>query len=410
MNPPSNTPTIYGAFEIMETIGSGGTATVHKARHRSTGTIVAIKVGHSCIDLEPGALERFKREFTSIRQLRHPNLVRALALGKDRISGTTCVAMEYVPGENLERRLKVKGSFLPEEAISIFLQLADGLRYLHANHILHRDIKPSNILLDDQNRAKLADFGLLKDLTDKFNLTPPGQAMGTLEFGAPEQFEDAKRVDCRCELSSLGASLYTALTGKFPFGNGGQLQTIRRKVMNQFVPLRLLLPLLDPAIDRLVNRCLEPSPLQRPSDCNEFIECLQACAIHPVTVSSDSGELDLARVIPRSGKERRASVRFAVDLTATLVPFHQRTGGRWGATILDVSSAGVRLESTRSVAVNSVLEVRLGKRVTTDLVLVRWIKPGVGQNHVMGCSFVQPLPVQELESICRVGAQKSAAG
>src|SRR3954465_5800366 len=114
--------------------------------------------------------------------------------------------------------------------------------------------------------------------------------MGTMEYGAPEQFEDAKRVDARCDLYSLAATLYTALTGKFPFGNGGHLQIMQRKLLNQFVPLRLLLPALDPTMDQLVNRCLDPRPQQRPRSFEEFIAVLRDCDPGTAAVPAPEGE------------------------------------------------------------------------------------------------------------------------
>jgi serine/threonine protein kinase len=406
----SDKPAYIGPYEVLETIGSGATATVYKGRQQQTGTVVAIKVSHGFTELDPEALERFKREFTAINQLRHPHLVRALSMGQDRKRGFTFVAMEYVPGQNLEQHVKAEGAFTPEVILPIFLQVAEGLRYLHANHFVHRDIKPSNILLDSQHNAKLADFGLLKDLTAELQLTPAGKSMGTMEFGAPEQFEDAKQVDRRCDLYSLAASLFYALTGHFPFGNGSQLQIMQRKVHNQFVPLRLLLPSLDPDIDRLVSRCLEPRPSMRLADCDEFIAVLKGCIARPASVAASAPENDPPTIKLGSGAERRASVRFAIDLTATLVTFHQKMRGRWDVTILDVSAAGIRLESPRSVAVNSVLEVKLGARMNSELVLVRWVRPGPGQTYVVGCSFVRSLPEQELEAICQAGAPETTAG
>jgi serine/threonine protein kinase len=407
MNPLSGTPKAIGPFEVLEMVGQGGCATVYKACYKPTGKLVAVKVGHGLMELEPAVLERFKREFTVIRRLRHPNLVRALGLGKE--NGTPFIVMEYVPGQNLERLLRSKGPCSLEETITIFLQVAEGLRYLHSKNLLHRDIKPSNILLDDQNHAKLTDFGLLKDLTDEAPLTLSRQGMGTMEYGAPEQFENAKHVDRRCDLYSLAATLYTALTGKFPFGNGGHLQIMERKLLNQFVPLRLLLPWLAPAIDRLVNCCLESNPNQRPSDCDEFVGVLRNTDTCPVS-STAVTEIDLPRMQPAIGAERRATLRFAIDLTATFVPFHQKMRGRWQGTILDVSREGIRLQTPRPVAVNSVLQVTLGKRLTSELALVRWVKPSEGESQIVGCSFVRPLPSQVFEEICQSGACTKAVG
>jgi serine/threonine protein kinase len=404
---PGRLPKSFGAFEVLAMIGRGGTAAVYKVRHKVTGELAALKVGPPYLQLEAGALDRFQQEFTAISPLSHPNVVRALSQGEQ--DGASYLVLELVPGQNLDEHLKQKGALTPADAVAIFLQVADGLRYLHANHIVHRDIKPSNIFLTPDHQAKLGDFGLLKNLKDSLSLTRSRQAMGTIDYGAPEQFEDAKRVDRRCDLYSLAATFYTALTGKFPFGNGNPLQIMARKSLNQFVPLRLLLPSLDGAIDRLVNRCLEAQPGQRPSGCDEFIAVLRHDrndAGRPAPVA-DSAAIDFPNSRPATGRERRTTVRFAVDLTATFVPYHQNMRGRWEATILDVSREGICLQTPRSVAVNSVLQVNLGKRATMELVLVRWVKPGKGETHIAGCSFVHVLANQDFEAICHTGSSKA---
>jgi serine/threonine protein kinase len=388
-------PKSFGPYKVIATIGRGGSATVFKVRHKSTGEVAALKVAPQHLQLEDGGVERFKQEFTAIHSLSHPNVVRALALGEH--DGAPYLVLEFVPGQNLEDCLKQKGPLPPAECMAIFLQVAHGLRYLHSNHILHRDIKPSNILLTPDNQAKLGDFGLVKNLNDAIPLTRSRQSMGTIDYGAPEQFEDAKRVDRRCDLYSLAATLYSALTGKFPFGNSHPYQ---------IVPLRLLLPALDPAIDRLVNNCLEASPDRRPNDCDAFIAVLQRCARGPVSVPASKAMSEYPKFKPAAGPERRTTVRFAVDLTASFVPFHQNMRGRWEATILDVSREGVCLQTPRDVAVNSVLQVNLGKRQTPELVLVRWVKPGKDAMQIAGCSFVRHLPNQDFEAIRSAGSGK----
>ncbi len=399
MNTIMEMPKSIGPFEVLKTLGQGGTAIVYQARHTPTGRIVALKVGPSIMILEPGAAQRFRRELTVIRPLAHPNIVRALAQGDDK--GVPYLVLEYVPGQTLDNHLKQNGPLNPAETVAIFIQVTEGLRYLHANHILHRDIKPSNIFLTPNQLAKLGDFGLLKNLKDDLALNRPRQAMGTVDYGAPEQFEDAKNVDRSCDLYSLGATLYTTLTGKSAFGNGGQMQILHRKILNQYVPLRLLLPLLDPAIDRLVNRCLDPCPNQRPSDGAEFLEVLRSCDTCPAATTQSASDNDFPKGNLARGAERRATLRFAVALTANFVPFHQRMRGQWQATILDVSTTGIRLQTNRAIAVNSVLQVTVGKRATSDLALVRWVSPGEGQTYQVGCSFVRPLASHDLETICR---------
>jgi serine/threonine protein kinase len=387
-------PRIFGPFELLAEIGRGGSATVYKVRHHASGQIAALKVSPQLLTLAPDIVKRFSREFTVIRPLRHPNLVRVVDWGKH--DGLPYLAMEFVPGQNLADWIKEKGSLSAQEAVPLFLQIADALRYLHAQGILHRDIKPSNIFVTPSNQAKLGDFGLLKSLTDDANLTAPRQSMGTLEYGAPEQFEDAKHVDRRCDFYAFAGTLYTALTGKFPFGNGGQMQTFQRKFLNQFVPLRMLVPGLDPAVDDLVSRCLNSDPAKRPSQCEEVHAVLRNYRAGRTFDTPCPAETEAFRL---KGRDRRAGVRYAVDLSATFVPFHQNVRGRWNATILDVSPQGMRLRTPRAVDVNSVLQLALGQIGRTELAQVRWVKPSNDDTQIVGCCFIQPLSNEEFKEL-----------
>jgi serine/threonine protein kinase len=306
------------------------------------------------------------------------------------------VVMEYMASQSLEEKIKLSGALTPQQAIHIFLQIAEAVRYLHSNQVLHRDIKPSNVLVNGQECAKLADFGLLKSLTDDIHLTRSRQGMGTMEFGAPEQFDNAKHVDRRCDLYSLVATFYTALTGKFPFGNGGQLQLLQRKFLKQWVPLRLFFPGTDPDIDQFVDRCLDPKPDMRPRDCDEFIAALREWERRLAAAKKNE-----VPALKSAAAERRAAVRVTVELKATFVPFHQHVRGRWEATILDLSSRGVRLRTSRPIASHSALLLTFPKRAMAELVVVRWVQPPKQQSEeqIVGCSFVRPLPRQEVEAL-----------
>ena len=152
-------PRMFGPFEVLARIGRGGTATIYKVRHRTSGKIAALKVSPRFLKLSPDAVQRFSREFSVIRPLRHPNLVRAIHFGE--YDGFPCLAMEFVPGQNLEDRLKEKGALSPQEAIPLFLQIADALRYLHARQILHRDIKPRNIFVTPTNGRRTSSLSAL---------------------------------------------------------------------------------------------------------------------------------------------------------------------------------------------------------------------------------------------------------
>src|SRR6202043_3229754 len=119
-----------------------------------------------------------------------------------------------VPGRSLDKQLKDLGPLPIAEAMGVFGQVAQALDFIHQNHLIHRDIKPGNILIDPEGQAKLADLGLIKDLDSQSLLTRSKTGLGTLEFAAPEQFDDAKNVDLRCDIYGLAATLYVALAGK----------------------------------------------------------------------------------------------------------------------------------------------------------------------------------------------------
>jgi serine/threonine protein kinase len=387
------TPKTIGPFELLERIGRGGAASVYKARHPD-GRIVAVKLVHRFMALDPTNLERFKREYSTIAELRHPNLVQTLDFGE--IDEIPYLVLEFVPGQNLDQRLKQRGPLPIHEALTVFGQVARGLCFLHEQQILHRDIKPANILLGDDGQAKLADFGLLKNLSSDTMITRSRQSMGTMEYGAPEQFENAKNVDFRCDLYSLAATMYTALTGQFPFGVGGYMKILQRKLLHQFVPLRHLVPGVPDALDELIAHALQPQRDLRPADVSEFIAGLHEAQGPQLPSTPKSG--------PRKGKaakekERRAHVRAAAALPAAFVPFHEMKRGTWNATILNVSSGGLLLQASQPYPINTVLEVLPSGRGAAYLAQVRWTQTAIDQTHILGCAFVRPLSEGDLEEI-----------
>ncbi|MFO0969537.1 MAG: serine/threonine-protein kinase [Gemmataceae bacterium] len=394
----------FGPFDVLSVLGRGGSATVYKVRHRVSGKLAALKAALDRARLEPELLRRSSAPYSAIRPLRHANLVRA---GARRSSQASFLLLEYVPGRNLSEHVQEHGP-LPPERRRRFSALAQGLHHLHANHLVHRDIKPRSIFLTPDHQAKLGDFGLLKQCRGGDPLTASRQSMGTIDYGAPEQFEDAKEVDQRCDIYSFAATLYAALTGgKFPFGVGGRMQILQRKFFNEFVPLRLLLPDLDPNLDELVCRSLRANPDERPDSCIEILNVLRNYKPGVPMMADEATPTPNPAPDAWPRRERRASVRFAVDLTATFVPFHQNLRGRLDAAILDVSRLGLRLETSRPVAVHSVLEVRLPRAARSELALVRWVKQGRNDTQLVGCSFVRPL-AEEAVAALQAGERDSA--
>src|SRR5262249_20076947 len=158
--------------------------------------------------------KRFEQEYHVASSLDHPNLVRALELGDH--DGAPFIVMELVDGPSLGDQIERDGKLQEAHAVRIISQVAEALEAGHKQRIIHRDVKPDNILLASDGLAKLTDLGLCKDIEGGDGLTRTSSGLGTPNFMAPEQFSDAKHADARCDIYSLGATLYMAVTGQLP--------------------------------------------------------------------------------------------------------------------------------------------------------------------------------------------------
>jgi eukaryotic-like serine/threonine-protein kinase len=269
---PRSTLPLMGDYELLSKVGEGGAGTVYKGRHRITGTIVAVKVMPVKLASNPLLLQRFEREFEAARHLNHPNLVRALDYG--RAGDQPFLVMEFVEGESLAARLGRAGRLSEDEAIRLLVQISQGLHAAHEQGLVHRDVKPDNILVTSDGQAKLTDLGLVKRLTGATDLTQTGRGLGTPHFMAPEQFRDAKSVDLRCDIYSLGATLYQMVTGEVPFQSNTPFDAWLKKVNGELAPPRSLVPDLSERIDWVIQRAMSASPHVRPSSCLELIQDL----------------------------------------------------------------------------------------------------------------------------------------
>jgi eukaryotic-like serine/threonine-protein kinase len=261
-----------GQYDLVDKVAEGGMGTVYKGRHRLTREIVAVKVVPPHIASNPVYFKRFEQEYNVARALDHPNIVRALDFGRD--SGVPYLVMEFVEGESLGQRIEREHQLTEAEAIRIVAQIAQGLDKAHAMGLIHRDVKPDNILLTSNGQAKLTDMGLVKEIEADLNLTRTGRGLGTPHFMAPEQFRNAKHADARCDIYSLAATVYMAVTGELPFQSAGPLDAWMKKVKNDIVPASQLAPDLSQRADWAIRRAMSPDPALRPETCREFVEDL----------------------------------------------------------------------------------------------------------------------------------------
>ncbi len=202
-------------YELGEQIGAGGMGTVYKATHIWLGRPVAVKFISKEALGDPEAIARFAHESRAIGRLDHANIVRATDAGC--VGGAHFLVTEFVDGCDLARLVKTAGPLRAADACEIVRQAALGLQHAHEQQLVHRDVKPSNLLLNRAGIVKLLDFGLARLASNQTTLTTTGQMIGTLDFLAPEQASDARRVDIRSDIYSLGCTLYYLLTGQPPF-------------------------------------------------------------------------------------------------------------------------------------------------------------------------------------------------
>jgi eukaryotic-like serine/threonine-protein kinase len=261
-----------GHYDLLQKIAEGGMGTIYRGRDRRDGRIVAVKIMPPHMAANPVLLKRFEQEFKAAKKLDHPNIVRALDF--DDTASSPYLVMEFVEGESLGQQLERKGAMAESDAIKVIAQVAQGLHRAHKIGLIHRDVKPDNVLVSTDGVAKLADLGLVKEAETDLNLTKTGRGLGTPHFMAPEQFRNAKNVDVRCDIYSLGATLYMMVTGELPFKSSGPLDAWMKKIQNDLRPPRDIVPALSERVNWAILRAMSADADQRPNSCREFIEDL----------------------------------------------------------------------------------------------------------------------------------------
>jgi serine/threonine protein kinase len=276
-----------GKYDLVAKIAEGGMGTVWKGRNRDTEAVVAIKIVPPNMAKNQVLLKRFEQEWKAANLLDHPNIVRALDFCGT--GSTPFLVMEYVDGESLGQRLEREGRLPEAEAVRIISLVCQGLHRAHKQGLIHRDIKPDNIMVTGDGQVKVTDLGLVKDVDAELNLTKTGRGLGTPHFMAPEQFRNAKNADIRCDIYSLGATLYQMVTGEVPFAKtSGPLDAWMKKANNEIAPPRQLVPELSERIDWAIRRAMSPNPELRPGSCREFVEDLTGQSARQVASAEET--------------------------------------------------------------------------------------------------------------------------
>jgi len=265
----------FGTYKNLQLIGRGGMGEVYRAQHTTLNRLVAIKLLSTNLADDQDVLKRFQREAETLARLQHPNIVRVFDYGEEQ--GTRYMAMEYIDGQDLSAYLKTHKRVALAAALPLLRDIASALDYAHAQGLVHRDIKPSNVMLESQNggsRAVLTDFGIARILGAHTRITRSG-IIGTLDYIAPEQIQEAKDIDGRVDVYALGIMVYQMLTGEVPFKqqNAGALLIAH---LTQPAPdPRDILPDLPREAAHAIRKALAKQPGERYATAGEFINAMQ---------------------------------------------------------------------------------------------------------------------------------------
>ncbi|MGO8905329.1 MAG: Stk1 family PASTA domain-containing Ser/Thr kinase [Solirubrobacteraceae bacterium] len=261
---------IDGRYRVLSRLGSGGMAEVYLAEDQLLGRQVAVKVLHHHFAEDQEFVERFRREASSAAALSHPNIVAIFDRGE--WNGTYYIAMEYVAGRSLKSIVREQGPLDPVTAIDIVVQILRAARFAHKRGVIHRDLKPHNVILDEEGRARVTDFGIARAGASDMTLT--GSIMGTAQYLSPEQAQGLA-VSASSDLYSIGVILYELLTGVVPFEGETAVAIAFKQVSAEPYPPSALNPALPQSLDAVVLRALAKDPTQRYADADELTAALE---------------------------------------------------------------------------------------------------------------------------------------
>jgi beta-lactam-binding protein with PASTA domain/tRNA A-37 threonylcarbamoyl transferase component Bud32 len=259
---------LEGRYAVQSRIARGGMATVYLAVDQRLDREVAIKVMHADLARDEDFLRRFIREARSAARLSHPGVVSVYDQGED--AGSWFLVMEYVPGHTLRDLLNERGRLTPREALALLDPVLDALAAAHWNGLIHRDIKPENVLLADDGRVKVADFGLARAVATSTSNQDSKVLLGTVAYLAPEQVERSV-ADARSDVYAIGILLFEMLTGRKPFEGDSAIQVAYQHVHSDVPAPSTLVAGLAPALDLLVQQATARDPDARPDDAGELL-------------------------------------------------------------------------------------------------------------------------------------------
>ncbi|MCU1621357.1 MAG: hypothetical protein JWL79_202 [Frankiales bacterium] len=312
-----------GRYRLDSVIARGGMATVYLAIDTRLDRIVAVKVMHKGLADDPLFVERFTREAKSAAKVAGPEVVAVHDTGTDPDTGIAYLVMEHVRGQNLRQLLLTIGPLSPSRAVAVMEPVLRALASAHAVGMVHRDVKPENVLLGDDGRVKVADFGLARAAESTTITQTTSHLMGSVAYLAPEQVERGT-ADARSDVYAAGVLLWELLTGTPPHSGDTAIAVAHAHVYTDVPPPSTVAEGIPANLDALVVRATRRDPSLRPADAGEFLRDLLTVkatlpAAPPVTATQDTRPLLIPRVVDRTPtkparprKSRRGLIGVAV--------------------------------------------------------------------------------------------------
>lgn len=280
---------LQGRYEIIEKIGSGGMSNVFRAKDLKLGRMVAIKVlkDEFCTDLN--FVEKFKREAQAAASLLGENIVNIYDVVDE--GRYHFIVMELVDGITLKEYIRIKGKLDITEGVSIAIQVARALKTAHAQHIVHRDIKPQNILITDDSKVKVADFGIARAVSEQ---TVNANAIGSVHYISPEQARGG-RCDARSDIYSLGITMYEMFTGRVPFTGESTVAVALAHLEQAMTHPSVYNNKISPNLERIILKCTKKDPANRYQNITELLDDLENVLLNPDTPYEISGSTKIIK-------------------------------------------------------------------------------------------------------------------
>ena len=264
---------INNRYEIVKSIGEGGMANVYLANDKILDRKVAIKVLRGDLSSDDKFIRRFQREALSVSNLSHPNIVEVYDVGEE--DGEYYIVMEYIEGKTLKQLLKKRESLTLTEVIDIMTQLTDGISHAHESYIIHRDIKPQNIMIQDDGRIKITDFGIAMAL-NATQLTQTNSVMGSVHYLPPEQ-ASGKGATVKSDIYSMGILMYELLTGTVPFKGDNAVEIALKHMKDKIPSIRKQDPSIPQSVENILLKATAKNPRNRYDTAKEMHEDLLNC-------------------------------------------------------------------------------------------------------------------------------------